>query len=667
MLALVVLLMVACLEFRHPYFFFQDDNRTSYLPLLVHNLRSLAGGELPFFNFHQSLGTPTAIHYGSFYPLNYLALGLSNLVSGGWFMTLDILAAIHLVIAAIGFFLLMRHFQVTPSSAFFGAIGWSFCSFVITVGNSWSHVIGYAAWLPWICTFSLRQLHGITSADFLTLTLLRLMPLLLGNPQFFVYTATFDLLLLLGCSVAEPHQERSSRSKVGEIRLFCAVCGSYLLVLLLSLPLVMQSFHLAASSVGRKEVLSWEAYSALSYEVSHWFNGLIAPFHDMPVNTWVEQQFLSHIGYLSLIFIVFAAFKTVENRHRRHVILLLLLALFSFLWAADLGPTTIFYYLPVYNKFRFPFKLAFFTGFFLLMVATLGFDLFMARRGRFLAILLVALHAGNFLALYTLLPQRMFTKIEDPVPFDEPLKKVLADGRIVTGWLDPVVVHDKGFPGMTVPTIGYDYATLWGLNYFGGYDPFLSEKNFHASLGRLNRGDFNVEKGKPLDVAKDVPVAHFRIWGVKWYIFEKSIPLINTGDLVNTPYGDSTRTVLYDPGAMPLVYWRNDVKKGGVRQRFTTNTVQIQTDSPSGGALIVNVLHHPFFTAVLDGTRTSLTETEEGQMLLSVPPGRHTVLVRYVDPYFVRYGWVSVATALSLISWYILSARHRRLKEPHHG
>lgn len=672
LLVLLVLLMVAGLEWAHPYFFFQDDNRSLYFPLLVHNLRALAGGEIPFFNFHQSLGTPTGIHYGTFYPLNYLALGLSKVLSGQLFMTMDILALLHLEIAALGFFYLMRHFRVTEWSAFFGAIAWTFCSFVITVGNSWGHIIGCAAWFPWILLLSLRQIRSIRIGELVTLTFLRIMPLVLGNPQFFVYIVTFDLLLLSGCYLTGKNcgDSFACQSREPGLKLGLAWGGSYLLVLLMSLPLVMQTIRLAGLSAGRKGVLPWEEYSALSYQVSHWLNGLIAPFHDLPVNTWVEQQFLSHIGYLPLFFISYALLRSKGSGRRKEILLLLVLALFSFLWAAGLGVSGIFYTLPVYNKFRFPFKLAFFTSFFLIMVATIGFDLFAARgkTRKWVLVLLLVLHAANFIGLYGLLPQRMFSAIQDKVPFDEPMKEVMADGRIVTGWLDPVFVQDKGIPGKTVPTVGYNYATLWGLYYFGGYDPLLPEKNFHASLGRINRGDFNVEKGKALDVAKEVPLANFRTWGVKWFVFEKSIQLLNTGGLVDV-FVDDSRRILRDPRALPLVYWRDNPARGGIRYRFTTNAVQLETDSIEGGTVVVNVLYNPFFVAEHDHGELAVTETENGQMSLRVPPGRQTVLVRYLDRDFIRYAEISAWCLLVICAGgcYVLVRGYRRRQSNRQG
>jgi hypothetical protein len=50
--------VLALMEFRWPYYFLQEDNRDLGIPMLVHNLRALRGGEIAQFNFHQFAGIP---------------------------------------------------------------------------------------------------------------------------------------------------------------------------------------------------------------------------------------------------------------------------------------------------------------------------------------------------------------------------------------------------------------------------------------------------------------------------------------------------------------------------------------------------------------------------------------------------------------------------------
>src|SRR6185369_711561 len=139
LLLVTVVVMLLLVEARHPFFFLQDDNRDQNLPYYVHNIRALSGGEFPFFNFHQHLGTPvfSCMQSAALYPINYIALCLSQLVLGNYFGTMEFIAALHLIVAALGFYYLTRSFGMTEAGSFFGAIAWGCCGFVFSVGNSW--------------------------------------------------------------------------------------------------------------------------------------------------------------------------------------------------------------------------------------------------------------------------------------------------------------------------------------------------------------------------------------------------------------------------------------------------------------------------------------------------------------------------------------------------
>ena len=75
-LIFVLSFLFIIMEFKHPYYFLSDDNRTFYLPFFTHNFRAIINGELPFFNFHQNLGISHFSNFQSaiFYPLTYFSM-----------------------------------------------------------------------------------------------------------------------------------------------------------------------------------------------------------------------------------------------------------------------------------------------------------------------------------------------------------------------------------------------------------------------------------------------------------------------------------------------------------------------------------------------------------------------------------------------------------------
>jgi hypothetical protein len=672
LLVALTLLMVVVIEISHPFFFLQDDNRTLYLPFYVHNIRALLGGEFPFYNFHQYLGTPVTIQYAALYPINYLALCLSKFLLGNYFGTMEFIAVFHLIVAAIGFYSLMRFFELEEVSCFFGAMTWTFCGFVVTVGNSWIQTVGFAAYLPWILLFSIKQIYRFDIRCFLILVILKVFELLLGYPQLFVYTMTFEFLTVVMLFIVNK-KTGTARIDSGTteidtfppptfIKLMSSFFVNYAFVFIITLPLIVQTLHQTSVSANRKQLLSWDEYAAFSYNLKYWLNGLLAPFRNVDITTQFELQFISHIGYLTLLFVIIAITpikrmdsSLLKREGGKQILVFCILTGLSLLWAGDIIVTKILYHVPVYNRLRFPFKVAFFSSFYLAMIATFGFDIFYDKIKGFsrnvVTIIFAAiliLHTSNFLILYAALPQRMFSSHLDPVPLEEPLSEKLREGRIVSAGLDDVFDGEKIVPGFSASLLGYDYATLWGLFHFGGYDPMVSEKAQSAALGIKNNPVFNLPANEPFNIPSET-LEYFRKWGVKWYVVNKAIPLSGNENF-KLFHSDEHRNVLEDLLAKPLVYWQNDSNNSSnIHYKFMTNSIEVDYVSETGGTIIINVLHHPFFTARLDGKALSLSETSDNQVSLSVPQGRHRFVLKYTDKNFIYASVVSAVFVFLLI------------------
>jgi hypothetical protein len=245
------------------------------------------------------------------------------------------------------------------------------------------------------------------------------------------------------------------------------------------------------------------------------------------------------------------------------------------------------------------------------------------------------LQIGNLFLYHAVSPQKMFSRHLDKIPFEEPLINTLVDGRIASIGLDEHQFDGYIVYGNSVPSMGFNYATLFGLYHFGGYELLVSEKNSKASMDLNYYSMFYARPDTIINLAADLPLNHLRKWGVRWYIVDSRIPL-KEGGQIQLFHSDRFRNIYLDSAARPFVFWQDTLESSGTRFSFCTNTIGIDTERATGGDLILNILHNPFFIATVDGKTAELTETADSQLLLRVPDGRHHVTVTYRDPYFFR-------------------------------
>jgi len=679
LLCLLTLAILAVVEYRHPFFFLQDDNRDQTLPNFVHNFRAVSRGEFPLFNFHQFLGTAAAscLQPAAFYPVNYLAVLLSKLFFGHFFATMEFVAFFHLLLAALGFHQLARHLGLGEEGCFFGGLAWVFCGVIISCGNSWMFFPEHAAYFPWLLLFSLRQLSGFSPGNFALLVGVRTLMFAVGYPQLFLYCTTFEVLTLILYRTwimrADylPAQGEDLRG-VRRIRRGILLYGTNLLCFaFVAAPLLLPAWHQVSISAERSSIFSWEDYSSMSYDPAAYLNGLVTPFLGAARDvSFVHQHFISHIGYMPLLFLAFAVVMVVRNRaadpRSRQVIALLGLAVFSLLWACDIGVTRLFYQIQPYNRMHWPFKLVFFTSFYLIAVSCFGLDAFVTwlksatdKRNLVRYVVVAALAViptANYLALYAVMPEMSLGNHLDRVPLNEPLKDLLTDGRIASvgfSYND----NEKGkLQGYTAPSLGFNYASLWGLDHFAGYESLVTKKNSNAALHLNYYASFPVTPGVPLDVRSQLPLEYLREWGVKWYVVDGNVALGNL-ETLKLVYRDEFRNVLHDSRGRPLVRWVDDLGNDRLGYQVLTNTIEMHSSRATAGVLRINVLFNPFFVAAIDGRRGEIAETPDERMAVVVPGGDHRVTIQYADPYF-RYGLYVAALFLSVVGVLLLLLRN---------
>ena len=677
-LGLVILVLAALLfiEFKHPYFFLQDDNRDYYLPYFIHNYRSLITGELALYNFHQFLGSPELALGQSavLYPLTYLSVFLSSLVFGHYFAAIEIQAILHLLIGAVGFYKFLRFFDIEHRVSFWGGLTWSLSSFIVYVSNSWIIVAGPAAFFPWMLLFSFHLYKTPSRKAAAYAVIVRLLLFYTGHIQYFIYSVIFEFITISLYIIFDSERGKKWSALIKFQKIYFA---GYIYVFIFSLPLLLPFWHQMTISARRSDQLPFNIFVSEYFPVDQLLKGLFFPFLQANENTyasWRNLLNLSHIGYLPILFLSLGMLERIIHRSKKFMLNSKLLTVFiipavlAFLWATGWAFNLIIYVIPILNRFRWPFKLAFYLDFYLIVISALFLFHFLARRSwkkttkSILLWLIIVLQVFNLVFLYTALPYKDFGEHHaDTLPLKEDLLGLLKDGRIISAGFDtwtPSPQNDH--PYFTAPTLGFNYATLWGLDYFAGYEPLISASNARAGLGLKITGI--------IGAGDQIPVEYLRKAGVKWYIVPGGIARDYANKLgafgMMEIVTDENRVVFSDAQAYPMVYYSNGEKNEALDYKVTTNTIETNIDFQQPEIIEFNYLYNPFFEGFIDGRNAPLAPVNDIHISLSVPSGKHHILIRYQDPYFLAGIYIVLGFLFILVFFWAIKYVSKRKFRP---
>jgi hypothetical protein len=138
------------LECLQPYYFTQDDVLVGELPGALLGCRSLWEGVFPDWNPYVFLGAPLAsMGFSSLtYPPLLISYALARHVLGDENATMEVFAALHLLVGFVAQRLLCRRIGMGAFTANLAALSFVFAGCIIIMGRSWHYFIAFAVWLP---------------------------------------------------------------------------------------------------------------------------------------------------------------------------------------------------------------------------------------------------------------------------------------------------------------------------------------------------------------------------------------------------------------------------------------------------------------------------------------------------------------------------------------
>ena len=457
---LLSLLFLAALERRDPYFFQTDDNSDLYLPWYTLNHRTLRDtGELALVNWHQNLGQPHFAHglSGVLYLPNYLFSWLSIELSRDPLAMMDWLSIAHLVVGTALLYLLLRAHDCGVGTAVAGALCGLTLPFVIGVSRIWISIPVNYCFLA-LSLLCLKQLEGNPWRRPLGFYAFgRALFILHGNVQFVAFTAVFELVFLATLCVAQRRLQ---------LRLMVAWAAGNVIAALLALPVLWEMWQAQRWSV--RDV-------ALGAEVSMRSALPLGPFLAAQLGRfeYLTMEYSSQIAFIGVTFLAFALLGWALRRAAwRDALPWLATAAAAAILV--MGWVSIFD-LPVFNRFRWPFKFLLYAGWF----STIGVVIMASRlerrgalRPRLAVVLLSLVVAVQVAVNFRAETFRAFAnrRVDD-------LSQLLADRIPVEGRVMALAPEDANACNLFT----YNFASLSGHLSVVGFDPIISRDLWNAT------------------------------------------------------------------------------------------------------------------------------------------------------------------------------------------
>jgi len=541
--------------------------------------------------------------------------------------------------------------------------------YVVFAGSSWWNILPAAAWLPWLLRWSAELVDFSSRYAMPAVCAARVLLFFAGNVQFFIYSVLAEILFITLREVF------SAEKKISRAALQTYIL-SYIITLVLSLPLLLPLIQQVRLSGAVSHGVTAEQVRIGANNVLMWFAGVVCPFSSqwlkdplfssvvemfVPRNSWQVWflPYFSHIGYAAFALCLLCWLPAKKREDTRYGIISALLGLGFLCWSFGVldGVTGA---IPVLRSLRYPFKVLMFANFFFILLACVNLSSVNEwckrnRRAKWLFTALVAFQLTQLLLLYAVSPRRNFFTYSGAVPITEPALTELAGGRVFSAGLPQ---HDG-----VAPLVGYNYASLFGLFHFGGYDPFTPRYNTQITGSMGDSGIVNVTQA---ELHRIIPL--LRQWGVRSYAVTSAgaveyDPVFSSNGVARA-LSDERRVIYHDPAALPMAYLVANGSGEGIKYRIGINAITVESDLPKGGPVAVAFAYNPQFKVYVDGREMPVMRTKMRQLGVYMGSGRHTAVFKYSDPLFCVGLWLAaVFVALAVFyktnRWFEAAFRKR--------
>lgn len=639
--AALIVATLTFLEWRQPYYFTQEDTHTLFFPLMLQAARGLFGaGIFPTWNGYTLMGAPSTTlgFYALTYPPLYLCYGLARYVLGNEFLTVDIMAWLHLLGGYAITFALLRRLNVRPAIAAAVALGFALQGFNLIAGRSWYYMLPTALYFPAMCLSLVVFMQRSLSTSWVIGTALVIgLYFHSGNIQMWSYAVLLYSLGMLWVLALKP----KSASDMPRILLAAT------LAILIALPLAIPQF-LQTKDLPR---------SPLNVTIGHGLSNMLLPWpFAMSPPSWRDYDYSGTLFFSGGVFILLFFLKcaldlaaTGKRQMRRQDYLLACFPLLAMLaFAIGMGHQGYVWNLlgkiPPFSKFRMPFRILPFITLLMLTTGALMAEIALRNRnGAYreyvlagLAVFLSIYSAYHATATFDYCPDKPY------LPLPKVMERFQAKGFSTRERIYPIV-NDRWYtPGSTLTQL-LNYPAIYQIpvitgSYSSSPDSTTPEHLKSVALFFSNREEF------------------FREYSVKWVLIPKfkNIPIVIPPEEVKKYEKNSRQTIstpvanMYYVGSKqtkPMAYTQTDpfaalpyrIRPDGVDIRLRhVRRVAHQT-------VTANFLYFPWFKAYTDTSGPlPIYPDEHGRITVELANNDPMLYLRFAPPFYIGlYAWLT--------------------------
>ncbi len=615
-----------CFELIQPQYFLWDDNGSFFLPCYDHSFKSLIDERcMPWMLWNHNLGQTflTKIQEGFFYPPIYLMGGLSRLLTGDTFWTIDFLVIFHLIFAGLGISLFLKQFNFSDAYRFAGAFLYVTTPFGIILCKSWV-VSSYAiCMMPWalLAIEKIGKESGLSSC--FPFIFVQAFFFLNGYVQFW-FQANFVLFLYI---ILRRTYQDSWNLRVALPKLF----GSAIIAIGLIYPLISMGLESKKDSFERAagyslDFLSLYRVNLLEYVYAQF--GLFSP------EVFAGASSLIYWNGMLIAFGLAIIIPILKNEKMPRLTRLFFLLSFLILFIS-VGLFVVLYWIPPYNSFRFPFRWILFLSVFLVPLFLLTVQNVTQNKRNIAHGILLLISLWNLSAYLHAEAWSGFTQMRlqkrkeiSVTWWDKNYRCV----HLTNFWSD---VCRANLRAQLLPTL------IDRISYFG-YDVLLSRGNFEA-VSPFSR---ETTHSMPIEVLEQQQ-AKTEKWSGRYLAAFPSSENITAIEKLNhvSKIAEVDGIVIYENlNAVPLIHFEANPQQP-VPWEIKNNRIVVYPEKKSG-TIHLQFLAIPYLKIALNNQVAENIPAKQDSIEWDLPTGIDRVEVYYENPKlenslkWMGYSWI---------------------------